>query len=232
MANQKRASQSTTLGAYPVLPSNEFQGNDGKWSTFIVNAGSPPQQFYALISTSGLGAWLVDDTACNVAQDSTVSQHPDCQTLRGSQHNTGWSKGNSSTYQQLGDYVLELNNDIPLATAFGSSPVSVNYTGAEYNNSASLGRDRVGLLSNDQNGSPITANGSLVYGMVDQSFWISTLGIGNGNQQLEQNPAEFPSFLNLLANGSVIPSKSWGYTAGAYYSKYRSHAKSFKELMI
>jgi hypothetical protein len=221
MAAQERAVQSNAK-PFPVQPSMVFQGNDGQWSTFIINAGSPPQQFHAVISTSGLGTWLVDNTACDVSRDPTVASHIDCQTSRGSQTNTGWSTGNSSTYQRLGNYVLELNDAIPLATAFGTSPVSVNYTGAVFNSSASLGRDRVGLLSNDQNGVPITANGTLVYGVDDQSFWLSTIGIGNGNQQLDQNPAVFPSFLDSLANGSIIPSKSWGYTAGAYYSKQMS----------
>jgi len=204
--------------AFPVQPSRQFQGNDGSWSTFLISAGSPAQQFSALVSTSSLGTWLVGPAACSSSSDPTVAQHSDCFTSRGSKANKGWQSADSKTYKALGTYVLELNNDLPLATTFGSSPVGVNYTGAVYNSNATLGQDTVALLSNDNTGSPITANNSLIYGVVDQSFWLSTFGIGHGTTQLGQDTSKFASLLDIYANQSAIPSRTWGYTAGAFYS--------------
>jgi hypothetical protein len=205
--------------AFPVQPSRQFLGNDGSWSTFLINVGSPAQQFSAFVSTSSFGTWLAGPDACSDVADSTVKQHPDCFTLRGSTQNAAWNSGNSNTYKGLGNYVLELNSDLSLATSFGPSPISSNYPGAVYNSTAKLGLDGVSLLSNDAKGSPITANNSLVYGIVDQSTWVSTFGVGDGTTQLDNDQSKFPSLLDTYANQSIIPSKSWGYTAGAYYSK-------------
>jgi len=213
----KRASPEPA--AFALQPSRAYQGNDGNWSTFYINAGTPPQQFSVLISTSALGTWLVDANACSTSRDPTAAQHPDCLKLRGSTAGTGWSSKDSTTYKALGQYGLELNNDLPLASTFAASPVSVNYTGASYASNATLGRDAIQMLSNDGKGSPMTSNDTLVYSMLDPSFFLSTLGIGHGDTQLDNDPSRYPSMLALLANQTLIPSKSWGYTAGAYYNQ-------------
>jgi hypothetical protein len=67
-------------------------------------------------------------------------------------------------------------------------------------------------------GGTITANPVVMYGMVDLSFFVDTIGVGYGATKISNNVAQ-DSLLTVLANSSQIPSKSVGYTAGAYYSK-------------
>jgi hypothetical protein len=209
------------IAAFPVLPSGKYLGNDGNWSTFVVSVGTPSSQtFHTLISTSSRGIWLVDTTACNASVDQTVLQHTDCQQLRGSAGTNGWSPADSSTWSRLGQYILDLNAGLLLGSVFGKSPVAYLYPQSTYDQNVTLGQDTATLSSNNKDGSAISANESLVYSIADPAIFGGTLGIGDGAETTETSTTPFSSILDILANQSLIPSKSWGYTAGAFYSEF------------
>lgn len=207
------------IAAFPVLPSKKYQGNDGNWSTFEINVGTPSQVFHTLVSTSSRGIWLVDKTACNDTTDPTVAQHTNCLQQRGGVGNSGWNSGASSTWGRLGEYTLDLNEGIPVGQTFGKSPTAWLYPGSKYNQSVVVGQDNVAVAQNSESRSAIVANQSLVYAIADPAIFVSTLGIGDGVKRTETSPTPFLSMLDIFANQSLIPSKSWGYTAGASYSK-------------
>jgi Eukaryotic aspartyl protease len=199
-----------------IQPSHGFSGNDGNWSTFIISAGTPPQEFHTLVSTSSLVTWLAGPQGCQSPNDPTLPS--DCASLRGATDNSqGWHWQNqaSSTYKDLGIFLLGLNGDISMQDAFGSSPVSYNYPGTTFSASSPLGQDTVLLNVDSSPSSTVAANSSLVSSLVDLSFFQDTLGIGHGS--LSQNTSSFPSLLDTLAEANSIPSRSFGYTAGAYY---------------
>lgn len=58
-------------------PSQEWRGNDGSWSTFVVRIGSPEQVFEVLISTTSQEIWVVGVGRCS--QMATA----DCGMLQG-----------------------------------------------------------------------------------------------------------------------------------------------------
>jgi hypothetical protein len=118
----------------------------------------------------------------------------------------------------MGDYVLELNDGIPLGATFNRSPTAWLYPGSRYDQNVTMGQDTVELWKNENDGQPVIANGSLVYSITDPAVFVGTLGIGDGRIQTEASPTTFQSMLDILVNQSMIPSKSWGYTAGASYS--------------
>lgn len=59
---------------------------------------------------------------------------------------------------------------------------------------------------------------SQIVGIVnDTDYWLGYLGLGI--KPTNFTDADIPTFLSSLVNRSIIPSHSYGYTAGAYHRK-------------
>jgi hypothetical protein len=209
--------------ALPLQASGQFEGNDGKWSTFLLQAGTgtTAQQFHALVSTSGITTWLATPQGCNGDGDPTYPSN--CPALRGdiSAGATGWQSSESPTYKALEQAFLLLNPDLPIS-AFGASPANALYV-AQYGNASYVGADQV-VLDENSSGSPsITIPNSVIYGVVDYSFFLDTVGVGYGTYAPAGSTTKYPSILESLNNTGQIPGASWGYTAGSYYSWSTDH---------
>ena len=74
-------------------------GNDGAWSSFAVQVGTPPQAVRLLPSITGNSIWAVWSYGCDQSDDS------DCPSLRGNLFNISAS----STWKDQGNYSLPLN---------------------------------------------------------------------------------------------------------------------------
>src|ERR1700733_11634305 len=74
-------------------------GNDGAWSTFAVQIGTPPQAVRLLPSITGNSIWTVWSYGCGQSGGS------DCPNLRGNLFNIS----SSLTWQGRGNYSLPLN---------------------------------------------------------------------------------------------------------------------------
>jgi hypothetical protein len=74
-------------------------GNDGAWSSFAVQIGTPPQAVRLLPSITGNSIWTVWTYACAQSDSS------DCSSLRGNLFNISAS----STWKDEGNYSLPLN---------------------------------------------------------------------------------------------------------------------------
>jgi hypothetical protein len=198
--------------AFPVQPSGHFEGNDGNWSTFLVNVGTPQFTYRALVSTSSLYTWLTNVEGCQGAAGIPAN----CASSRGAPPGSpGWHRATtSSTYQELGTFNFSLSSSLDVNGAFGTqSPDGGSFNGGSY-----LGVDAVSLNADISQGAQINATSSLVYGVTEPSFYLGGIGIGHGVS--DQSTGSYHSLLDLLANSSQIPSLAWGYTAGSYYSKY------------
>ena len=206
----KRASASVPA-PFPVQPSGHFEGNDGNWSTFLVNVGTPQATYRALVSTSSLYTWLTDAEGCEGASGIPAN----CPSLRGAPPGSpGWQRATtSSTYQELGTFNFSLSSSLDVVSAFGT----LSPDGGAFNGGSYLGVDSVSLNADLSQGGQVNSTSSLVYGVTEPSFFLGGLGIGHGVS--EQTTGNYHSLVDLLANTSQIPSLSWGYTAGAYYSK-------------
>lgn len=60
-------------------------------------------------------------------------------------------------------------------------------------------------------------NGQLVAGIATNDFWLGSLGLSPVPFNFTTLNDPVPSVLGNLRNKSLIPSSSWGYTAGAFY---------------
>ena len=60
-----------------VPPSQDFDGNDGPWSSFAIQVGSPPQVVEVLIFTAGYQTLVIIPEGCN------NTNFANCSFLRG-----------------------------------------------------------------------------------------------------------------------------------------------------
>jgi hypothetical protein len=191
-------SQRTAVEPYTVPPSQKFDGNDGSWSTFKINVGTPGQDFRVLPSTkSGVTQVIVPD-GCRTGIDPT-----NCAQLRGidvfnSAQNIGFQVNASSSWSAIGQYDVTLEQ-------------SRNYTAAGL-----FGFDRV-ALGQAADSRSLSLDRQVVAGVAEPDYYIGLLPLGQADSSFSSLAKSIDSYLYQLRNASKIPSLSYAYTAGAKY---------------
>jgi hypothetical protein len=194
------AARATAAQALPYLvpPSQKFDGNDGSWSTFKINVGTPGQDFRVLPSTKSGSTFVIAPDGCQAGIDPA-----DCPQLRGaeifnSEQNIGFQVNVSSSWSAIGQYDVDLeeSRNYTAAALFGFDKVSLGP--AADSTSLSLGRQVVGGI-----------------GALD--YFMGMLPLGQPESSFSSLSQPIDSFLYQLRNNSKIPSFSYAYTAGAKY---------------
>ena len=166
-------------------------GNDGPWSTFGMEVGTPPQNLRLLPSTSSNAVWPV------IPQGCTSEDPSNCANLRGSLY----ASNVSSTWSNIGIYGLGLPNEWPLG----------------YSANASFGYDNL-TIGRPGDGSPAVDH-QVIEGFAAKDFFVGTFGLSPHAVNLTDINDPRPSLLSALAAQNKIRSSSWAYTAGAYNRK-------------
>ncbi|KAF2096655.1 acid protease [Rhizodiscina lignyota] len=218
MPLQPRAAASATPTPLPFLvkATGKFDGNDGQWSTFDLKIGNPDQEFRVLVSTSGEVSWVPLAEGC-VATSDTGPLPSNCSDTRGVDpsgasstllgYNASLSK--ASDPQTLGTYQLQLNPDLDIDN-FGTA---YNISATYYQDSFQLAS---GVSSSDGSSLQLTQSDTVFAGVADANLWVGTIGLGLGDVT-DLSGGNETSFMQSLVDGAHIPSRSWGYTAGAAY---------------
>lgn len=169
-------------------------------STFIIRVGTPAQEFEVFPSTTGQDILIPLPEGCTISDPGD----PNCASLRGvmpflGTEGTGFQINSSSTWELIGLFTSNLEE-------------MLGYTvNAEY------GNDKVGLQNEDSNG--LTMNDSVVGGIAMNDFYLGVFGLGPKSSNFSTFDDSKPSFMARLNSTKIIPSVSYGYTAGAAYSK-------------
>lgn len=164
---------------------------------FIVRLGTPEQYFSVLPSTANQQTWVPIPEGC---ASSLVGNFSDCGDSRGAwpfenRDSDGFQSNQSSTWETIGIYELFIEEHLGI------------------DGNGLFGYDTVGLGS-----SGTSAEGQVVAGIATTNFWLGSLGLGANytNFSEDERPS---SLLRTLKDSKSIPSLSYGYTAGAPYSK-------------
>jgi len=96
--------------------------------------------------------------------------------------------------------------------------LNINALGAKYAVAGNWDRDTASLTSSSDQVSGVTGDKVPIVGLTDWSFFVASLGLGYGN--ITNGLGTFSSFSESLLLASEIPSRSWAYTAGAYYREH------------
>ncbi|KAH7357295.1 peptidase aspartic [Rhexocercosporidium sp. MPI-PUGE-AT-0058] len=196
------AGLNASLAPLSIPPSLYWDGNDGWWSTFQIQVGTPGQTVRLLPGTSasaGSTIWVVISEGC-------VDVNP---TLQNCPNERGYlfQSNVSTTWSTQG-----LQNGIDGAI-FSLNTYEESFLGRSGN--GSYGYDTINL------GVPGSGLPSLqkqvVAGIWTNDFYLGNLGLSPVpfNFTTLNNPQQ--SMLSSLYNQSLIPSRSWAYTAGAHY---------------
>lgn len=169
--------------------SQNWEGVDGTWNTFVLRLGSPEQTVRVIISTASQQTWVVDPRAC---PDDT-SNNQSCAESRG----TTFNLEKSSSWKPVGLYDLWIESNLGL---IGN---------AEY------AYETVGLAYPGEGGPTLT--GQTVGAIATTSFYFGHFGINPKPTNFTNFTSQSPSYLTSLKQQGQIPSVSWSYTAGAPY---------------
>ncbi|KAJ4299707.1 hypothetical protein N0V90_004953 [Kalmusia sp. IMI 367209] len=185
-----------------VAPSGSFDGNDGDWSTFLINVGDSDgtgggQNFKVLISTSSpivlvpaQADWCDEDCA----KDRGV------QVYKGEQ-NLGFQT-TSSSWSQAGIYDL---------------PVPDGWLNKTDKPRGTWGTDNVGLGPSSKDSWILP--GTYVAESRYKELYMGYFGLAAGPVSPGAGKDSVNPFLTTFASSGQIPSISYGYTAGASYNE-------------
>lgn len=182
---------------YVFAPSQVFDGNDGRWSSLIVRIGTPEQNFAILPSTTGHETFVPLPDGC------TADDPANCADLRGAypfdgKVATGFQVNASSTWNSIGLYTLDLGGRLGL------------------DGNGLYGLEKVGLQL--QNSGGLALEGQVVAGIATKNFYLGIFGLGPKPSNFTNYDNPLPSFIRNLKDKRMIPSISYGYTAGAAYT--------------
>ena len=164
-------------------------GNDGPWSSFGIQVGTPAQNLRLLPSNSGNTIWPVLPQGCTVGDPS------DCGDLRGAT----FSPNASSTWNNIGLYTLLLTEEVSLG----------------YSGNADYGYDNL-TLGFPGGGLP-TLSHQIIGGYTIKDFYIGSIGLSPHAINISTLDNPQPSLIGALAQQNKTTGTSWAYTAGAYY---------------
>ncbi|KAE8446630.1 hypothetical protein EG329_011823 [Mollisiaceae sp. DMI_Dod_QoI] len=176
-----------------IPPSQEFDGDDGPWSTFTVQIGNPPQSVKVLISTYATQTWAIAEEGCGSGDPTN------CGKLRGGLYNysasTSWVPNIANLTTQI--YGLEIESNLG------------------YSGNGRYGFDDINLGFQGSNGP--TLKNQTVAGVATKDFFVGIFGLKPMPSNFTGFDNPIPSFMENLKNQSLIPSTSWAYTAGNQY---------------
>lgn len=168
-----------------IPPSQDWDGNDGPWSSFTLQVGTPAQDVKVFVSTAGFQTWVVLPQGC------TASDPADCSTLRGGEfltnQSTTWALRNGSVngFFELG---IEKN---------------LGYTG-----NGEFGYDTVALGWQGSGGPSLQQQ--IVAGIATKGFYLGLFGLNPRPTNFSNFDDPVPSFMTNLKSRSMIPSLFMG----------------------
>ncbi|KAF2501018.1 acid protease, partial [Lophium mytilinum] len=182
----------TTLGKPISIPASQYwDGDDGSWSTFRVQVGTPAQQVRLLPASDQSSTWLVTPEALATCSDKAET----CEDDRG----YFYRRNQSSTWDQHGSFEL---------STFVEAPVGLTGVGLYGFETLQLGWEGDGL--------PLLTH-QVVAGMYTENFYLGSLSLNPRPMNFTDFNDPLPSLMQSLKNMSTpIPSTSWSYTAGSY----------------
>ncbi|CAK7203005.1 hypothetical protein SEUCBS139899_005732 [Sporothrix eucalyptigena] len=204
--------------AIGFVPSSDWAGIDGSWSTLQMSLGggsnSPAQNVSVLVSTLLSEIWVVESSGC--VQSSL------CRQQRGGLFNIDMAETNgANSWQPLGMWSSALKEpgiEPPVADyglAALSFPYVTSHRSPDHGTSQLQSRSPHALSSRAPQ-AEIRVDRALVGGINTTRFYVGYIGVGAIFSGF--NGRKFNSLIGQLAEDlGVIPSHSYGYTAGASY---------------
>jgi hypothetical protein len=214
------------MSAIEIMAAGDEDGwgdYDGLCTLFNLQIGNDAQKqnFRFVPSTSSFTTWLPLYERCFILVNSSskyplwpttldkCAEESGVGTYEGTQ-NIGFNGSfNRPSYTEFEGETLDLGSSLQPADLFGQSYFGV---------SGVAGLDWVSLQLAGNDSWYQALNHTPIFGLDTVLYMLPTLGLGFGQYVSGLGPA-YTSFMNTVSDTFVIPSRSWGYTAGAHYGK-------------
>ena len=89
-----------------------------------------------------------------------------------------------------------------------------------YSDNATYGLDTLALGLSNATGSP-QIQSQVIAAFATDDYYVGLFGLGHQGVNFSEYRNPYATFLTTLKEQNMIPSLSWGYTAGAIYREYR-----------
>ena len=152
--------------------------------------GNPAQELRLLASTQVPETWVVGTEGC------TLNDPQNCDASRGGLFNSTAS----SSWNDSGVYSL-------------NAEINLGYTQNSDNGDYALDTIEVGTPGDGA----VSLGQQVVAGIATKDFYLGNLGLSTQPIALSNTGEPLPSLLSSLMSNNLIPSRSYGYTAGASY---------------
>ena len=192
------------MPALSALPTLNFDGNDGPWSTFAIQIGTSQAQPVAVLpATSKSNIWAVlGPEGCSYT--SSLRQLDDCVSFREGLY----YPNNSASFQKL-TCDNDKYCDLPF---FGEQ--ALGYAGTSV-----AGTDIVGFGWSGNDIELLQEQAISAFAYTDPWLAIGLLGLSDQPLNVTGPTDLHPSPLGTLRNSTRIPSSFWAYNAGARYAQ-------------
>lgn len=154
-----------------------------------MGVGTPPQEVRLFISSAGHVLSIILPRGCDKSRSSN------CEATRGEL----FYKNASTSWEDVAIHALDLESDL------------------DDSGSGGLGFDTHSLIP--AGSAALSITGQVVSSSVTEHFYRGTWGINPRPANLPNFTSPLESLLLTLKKNNFIPSLSYGYTAGADYSK-------------
>lgn len=162
--------------------------------------GTPPQSFHVLPSTKGSESWVPLPEGC------TSTDPSNCPVLRGVQPfngnpPSGFLINQSTTWDEQGLYAIQLE------------------TALNYEANGHYGKDVLALNGGNGSSNGVSLANQLVAGIAAKDYLLGVLALGIQPTSFSSSSTPVKTFMEQLKYNKLIPSLSYGYTAGASYQQ-------------
>lgn len=192
MCNSSKLDHRATTVPAPIVftPDQNWDGIDGQWSSFTLRIGTPQQFVRVLPATASQQTWAIRPQGCAYTTDTST-----CENLR------GWvfDPSDSSTWDVIGNYSTWIGRNLGL------------------DDGALFGYETVGLGGLGEGGP--TIENTTVGALMSLDYFVGVFGLHPKPTNFSTFNEPSPSYMSKLKDQQLIPSLSYGYTAGNPYSK-------------
>ncbi len=173
------------------FPASQWDGIDGEWSSFALRVGTPSQLVRVFPSTAGYQTWVVQPAGCPSSTDFNA-----CSESR------GWlfDPTASSSWRRKGIFELWIEKNLG------------------YSGNAEYGYDVVKLAAMGEGGP--TLEGQIVGALAAEDHFLGLFGLNPRPTNFTNFNEPATSYMTSLRQQDLIPSVSFGYTAGAPYRTF------------
>jgi hypothetical protein len=218
----------SATAALSVPPSASWYGDDGSWSAVSIRVGTPEQWMDVMVSTASSETWVIGPGGCDdsmilyLYHVSILFIYPSLLllSLPASEHLLMYCLTASTCATQRGGLFDQNSSSTWKGLSYYQVGIDANLGSNVY---ADYGLDTLVYGSEGH-----AVSNSIIGSITSTKFWLGSLGLGIIPGSFNSTQALGP--IGDLYAQRAVPSRSYGYTAGAKYRRFAPSSVSLFDI--